>query len=108
MVGMKMRYFQKNLKSYLENILRASLSAEILETLQGKTVSIQLSYPEEANFPQIDFGEDSDPNLAEVLGEKMDWRTVTPPARYALPNKTMRIRVAVNDLGKIIVGVELL
>lgn len=106
--GLKIKYFQRNTRIYLENTLQGAIAEEERIALQGKSASAKISFSENGIPPEIAILKESDPTLAAILNERIDWRTVSSPSSYALPHKSLNVRVAVSDTGNITVRVELL
>ncbi len=108
MMGIKIRYFQKNARISLEGILKASIPEEERLHLKGKSAAVRVTFPIDGQGPAISVAPESDPSLAAILEHKIDWRNMASPSTYALPHKAMNLRLAVNDTGSITVRVELL
>ncbi|MEW6674557.1 MAG: hypothetical protein AB1348_00805 [Nitrospirota bacterium] len=108
MTGIKMRYFYKNVRNSVEGLLYATIPEKIIEALNGKSASVEISYYEDGRIENVSVSSDSDNEFADILKHKIQWDSVPSPARYALLNKGMKLRIYVNSRGKVNVDLELL
>lgn len=108
MTGIKMRYFYKNVRNSVKELLYTTIPEEIMKTLDGTEASVEISYHEDGRIEDVSVSSDSDNEFADILKHKIRWDSVPSPARYALLNKGMKLKIYVNNRGKVNVNLELL
>ena len=105
---LKMQYFLKNFKEQLRGLIRISIREDTLADFRDKTASIIIHYPLEEKEENIVTSPDSDMEWAHTLKEKIDWSSLTSPLKFGLPNKSLKIKVGLQDQNEILVMAELL
>lgn len=108
MTAIKVRYFYKDVRNSVKGLLYAAIPEEIMETLDGTEASVEISYREDGRIEDVSVSSDSDNEFADILKHKIQWDSVPSPARYALLNKGMKLKIYVNSRGKVNVNLELL
>lgn len=101
MLVMKLKFFQQNLKSQLEGLIRTSVAEEVLKALDGRTTTIKVLYLEDGGIQEVSFDPDSDGDLTQILKEKIEWNTLASPKKFGLPFKGIRLYFVVNTKGQI-------
>lgn len=104
-----------SLKNYLlhtneqiTRLIQDSIPLEVWPTLFKKNAGLEISYLEDGIFRSVSFDPGSDEDLAGILKQNIDWTSVRSPARSGLPHQTVKLRVGIDDAGRIKLRLDLL
>lgn len=102
------KLFFKNANENMLRLVNDSLAGEILNTLQDKEASVTIFFNEGGGIQKVSITPDSDDDLAFILKDNISWNSVTPPAKFGLPNKGIKFTIHVTGQGKVLVNTTLL
>ena len=104
--GLKRFYLSTH--EHLEKLLLTSLPEEVRNGAPPKVALVEISYQEDGGVGQVLVNSESDREFDGLLKEKIPWHSLTPPVKFGLPNKTVKLQIRIEDQGKIILNVALL
>jgi hypothetical protein len=108
MAAVGIKHFCKNVNQHVLSLLRRSISDEARSALLQKTACVEISYNEEGRIQKISTTSDSDPNFADILKDKIEWNSLSSPAKFGLPHKAVKLRVGIGPDGEFNLNLDLL
>lgn len=108
MRSIKTRNYFRSAANSLERALSASVGAGRVARLHGLMSQVDISLAEDGTLREVSVAGDDESELASVLLEKIDWAAFPLPSRFGLAERGVRLKISINESGKIRVTPELL